>query len=158
PKIEGFIGAANAKTLTEAGDKPARRALEMATLRTDLDIDFSRLLEEPALQPLATQPPPSEDKPAESPQTALAPVKPAHVEHRAEAIVRAPKCDPWNLQPTGSTGLWHLAQAFFEARCFPNVGNVEQVIAVTVIAQNLGVPMGLAMNQAYFVHGRLAWS
>lgn len=155
--LNGIVGPANAKTLIEAGSEPARRALTLATIRVDLDIDFSPLLEEPKMQPLSEQSQQATERnEPEAQPTAI--VKAESVEQRTTAMIRAPKCDPWNLQPSGAQGLWSLAKAFYEARCFPNVGNVEQVIAVTIIAQNLGVPMGIAMNHAYFVHGRLAWS
>lgn len=153
-QLEQTVGQANAKTLKEAGIEPARRALALATIRTELDLDFSPLFEEPKMQSLSPEP---EAKAAESlPQTQLAvrPPEPAAVAQ----IIRAPKSDPWTLQPSGMNSLFTLAKAFYEARCFPNVGNPEQVMVVAVMAQNLGIPMGIAMNHAYFVRGRLSWS
>lgn len=151
-RLDGIVGQANGKTLRDAGAEPCRRALQLATIRRDLEIDFSPLLAEPETKPLVTLV--AEQLKSESPAapTALAlPPKP----QQAEIVSKA---DPWNLQPSGARSLMELAHHFAEARCFPNVGHPSQVIAVTVIAQNLGVPMGIAMQHAYFVQGRLSWS
>ena len=158
-RLDGIVGQANGKTLREAGAEPARRALQLATIRRDLDIDFSPLLAEPEIKPLLqlvdAPAPPAESAaaqaPAQAPTALVLPPKP----QQAEIISKA---DPWNLQPSGARSLMELANHFAEARCFPNVGHPAQVIAVTVIAQNLGVPMGIAMQHAYFVQGRLSWS
>lgn len=156
-KLDGIVGQANAKTLRELGADPCRRALQLATIRRDLDIDFSPLLAEPELKPLSL--PAADSAPKREPTQDLAPAPTALVlppkPQQAEVIS---KSDPWNLQPSGARSLMDLAQHFAEARCFPNVGHASQVVAVTVIAQNLGVPMGIAMQHAYFVKGRLSWS
>lgn len=129
------------------------KALQVATVLRDLPIDFSPLLEEPKLEPLTE--PQVIDAPAAKPEpTQIAMRDPA----ATAQIVRAPRSDPWGLQPTESQSLVMLAKAFVEARCFPNVGNQEQVMVVAIMAQNMGVPMGVAMNHAYFVRGRLSWS
>lgn len=153
-EIAEAVGKALAETLWNAGSEPARRALALATIRTDLDIDFAPLLEEPKLQPITQEPEAPTGDPQPQTQLAVRPPEPAAVAQ----IVRAPKSDPWTLQPSGVQSLLMLSRAFCEARCFPNVANPEQVMVVAVIAQNLGIPMGIAMNHAYFVHGRLSWS
>lgn len=156
-RLDGIVGQANGKTLRDAGAEPCRRALQLATIRCDLDVDFSPLLDEPTTKPIA------HGEPLRAESVALAapePSRPAlvQVERQAAAIISAPRSDPWALQPSGQKGLWQTAEWLANARVFPNLGSPEQIIAATIIAQNLGVPQGLALMHAYVVYGRIGWS
>lgn len=158
-KLDGIVGQANAKTLREAGAEPCRRALQLATIRRDLDIDFSPLLAEPVLKSVVPHKEESDAGPAAQPTEPARPsVALVTTERQAAALVAAPKSDPWALQPSGQKGLWQTAEWLANARVFPNLGSPEQIIAATIIAQNLGVPQGLALMHAYVVHGRIGWS
>lgn len=161
------VGDAIAKRLKEAGPEPGRKALAVATLVSDLEMDFSAILEEPIQQD------PSEN--AEQP--AAEDIAPAAAAASVKALAVVPEAPPAALAAVPASGvtalvaglpywanpgyldtLWRVAKCFNAARCFPNVAGPEQVMVVAMIAYEANIGLATAMQHAYFVHGRLSWS
>lgn len=153
-----YLGAALGQKF-RAAVTPQRieAALNVATIVTDLAMDFSALNEEPEYLPVVDD--------SNAPSTAIATQKapPALVQSAPQPAAIAPRPAqevslPYWAQPNYLGALWDVSKAFTTAGCFPNVGRPEQVMVVGMMAHEDGIGMATAMQHAYFVHGRLAWS
>lgn len=153
-----YLGAALGQKF-RAAVTPQRieAALNVATIITDLAMDFSALDEEPEYLPVVDD--------SNAPSTAIATQKapPALVQSAAQPAAIAPRPAqevslPYWAQPNYLSALWDVSKAFTTAGCFPNVGRPEQVMVVGMLAHEDGIGIATAMQHAYFVHGRLAWS
>ena len=155
--LTGILGAKLAESFVAAGEEPARRALEVATIVRDLPLDFETLAGEPVFQkaiPMDTQPieptPELQPHPVQQAQTvALA--------QTAQTRQQIDRSSPWALQPTGQKGLVDFAGYVVDSRLFPNIKDHAAAIVVIAWGQNLGVPAMIALSQAYVVHGRVGW-
>jgi 5'-3' exonuclease len=153
----------------------AQRALSVAKLRTNLELDFTPLLAEPEYKrPETRKDAPMDDsrdemterEPAQ-PVTAMATrpkqeTKPAVQRARSATLAPAPANDiaqlPYWAQPGYLASLSEVAVAFTAAQCFPNVARMEQVMVVAMMAAERGIGLATAMQHAYFVKGKLSWS
>lgn len=153
-----YLGAALGQKF-RAAVTPQRieAALNVATIITDLAMDFSALDEEPEYLPVVDD--------SNAPSTAIATQKapPALVQSAAQPAAIAPRPAqevslPYWAQPTYLGALWEVAKAFTNARCFPSFVNPEQVMVVGMMAHEDGIGLATAMQHAYPVHGRICWS
>jgi len=155
--LTGILGAKLAESFVAAGEEPARRALEVATVVRDLPIDFETLAGEPIFQkvtpmdaPQIETIPESQPQPAQqAPQVALVPT--------IQTRQQIDRSSPWALQPTGQKGLVDFAGYVVDSRLFPNIKDHAAAIVVIAWGQNLGIPAMIALSQAYVVHGRVGW-
>lgn len=113
-------------------------ALTVATIRTDLLMEFGEMEKAPEYLPVVDD--------SNAPSTAIAPRPVQEISL------------PYWAQPNYLGALWDVSKAFTTAGCFPNVGRPEQVMVVGMLAHEDGIGIATAMQHAYFVHGRLAWS
>lgn len=126
----------------------------LAYMRPDLKIDFSSILDEPKVRPL---------KPA-APSVAIvepAPEQPAASKAMVVAAPAAPlvQYDPRSLEPPDMGSAMQLAEWMHNSGLFrKNLGSPAACLMVIGIARSLGVPVFLAAQHAFVVHGRLSWS
>lgn len=133
-------------------------ALRVATIRTDLLMEFGEMEKAPEYLPVVDD--------SNAPSTAIAipkeaPAMVAASAPQATAIAPRPAQEislPYWAQPNYLGALWDVSKAFTTAGCFPNVGRPEQVMVVGMLAHEDGIGIATAMQHAYFVNGRLAWS
>lgn len=132
----------------------------LAYMRPDLEIDFTPVLDEPKRAQAKPQAPPM---PAEIvpeaprgeplPSTALA--IPSQV---STAIVHG-KPDAYALEPRDMSGAMMLAQEMYNSGLFrKNLPNPASCLMVIGMARAMSVPVFVAAQHAYVVHGRLSWS
>lgn len=148
-----------AKTIKDLGPDPGFEALRLATLRCDLALDFAAIEAEPARAAIAPQAQQPFVEPAKPAPTALAPAPPEQQKTQALAAAKpSNSIDRTALQPRSLRQLGELARVVVESRMFPNIATQEQAYVVMHMANEHGVPAMTAMQHAYFVRGRLAWS
>jgi hypothetical protein len=129
---------------------------QMAYMRPDLPIDFSPVLEEPRRATARDAAPevPVEMVPAREPEktppsTALA--------VQQQSALTAP--GPYSLEPADMGQAMKLAKWMDESGLFrKNLGSPAACLMVIGIARSLGVPVFMAAQHAFVVHGRLSWS
>ncbi len=153
--LANILGAKVAESFVAAGPKPARKALEVATIVRDLPLDFERLTGEPVMQRIEIESEPQfksepvQTAPAATPVVSMVPM--------IKAVQASSKSDPFALQPTGQQSLRQFAADAASSRMFPQIATAEQAVIVIAWGQNLGVPAVIALSQAYVVHGRVGW-
>lgn len=162
--------------LRSGGPEAVTKGLALATLRTDLDLDFAPILRGPgpidkqALSPRQyTQPARSAaDTPEHHP---VAPQEPAttHVEAIVvpqqgsnKALARPGPVlggvSPFAFQPRSIVDLEAMASVAFHSGCYTQFARVEQVMMCIVEAAERGISLGVALRNAYIVKGKLGWS
>jgi 5'-3' exonuclease len=177
------------KTIAEAlraegARERAERCLQVATIKRDLDIDFSPLLAGPVFRrveaaskvafpprapQLAAVPQPVEPEeakphavhaPAEHAMAVRSPERiaaPAALIKRPEAAVS--RLDPYALEPQTPQEAWALAQTLHASQMYrQQFMNPESILAVLLRGRSLGIPTIVALESAYMVHGRVGWS
>ena len=164
--------------LKSGGAELAGKGLYLATLRTDLPLDFAALiLPEPKQTSIASDepmggepvPPPRPTPPAQEPQPgrahAPAPAALAVVETSPQSLTGRPVAamqrtafDPMALQPQDLDSAWRVTKAIFDARVYPQFPNRESILVAILDAHERGVPVGAALRNAYVVKGKLGWS
>lgn len=146
-----------------AGKEPALNALDVATIRRDIPIDFAQILAEPTAQELSYGDGPQET-PAASPVVTNELIRHdptlAQVAKRPAVAMsaRVQSQLPYWAQDGYLARLHEIGRCFVTARCFPNVATPEQAMVVGMFAHECRVGIATAMQHAYFVHGRLGWS
>lgn len=166
-------------SLEAGGPDLAARGLFLARPRTDLGLDFDRLvLDEPqrgeipgggtyfeeqqaeAERPQPTPAPAPAPAPAQSaaPPQKEAPPTTSMVVREARPLAPSVGMDPFALQPRGLGELQSLARCLYNSRAYPQFPNVESVMAAVIEARERGIPAGTALRSAYVVKGRLGWS
>jgi hypothetical protein len=131
---------------------------QMAYMRPDLPIDFSPVLDEPRRAPQKPAAPevpvemvPPKEERAPSTSTALA------VPQSAAAVISSP--GPYSLEPADMGQAMKLAKWMDESGMFrKSLGSPAACLMVVGIARSLGIPVFLAAQHAFMVHGRLDWS
>lgn len=124
---------------------------KLAYMRPDLKIDFSSILDEPKLRPM---------KPA-APTVAIAEEPPAASKAMVVAAPSAPMAqyDPRSLEPPDMGSAMQCAEWMHNSGLFrKNLASPAACLMVIGIARSLGVPIFLAAQHAFMVHGRLSWS
>lgn len=157
PKIKGHVAA----VLNRHGFAAAEKGLALATLRTDVPLNFATLIEPapvekvaPPEKRFATEPEAIEGEPVQA--------KPTTAEHDpvigpSKPLARVP-FEPLALQPRDLPQLETMAMIAFNSRCYTQFSNYEQVMMCMAEARERGIPMGTALRSAYIVKGKLAWS
>ena len=164
--------------LKSGGVELAAKGIYLATLKTDLPLDFAALiLPEPKQTPIAADepmggepmpaprptPPAQEQQPgrthAAPPPAALARVEAVETlsARPATAMARG-SFDPLSLQPPDLDSAWRLTKAIYDSRMYPQFPNRESILVAIIDANERGVPAGAALRNAYVVKGKLGWS
>lgn len=162
-------------SLKAGGPDLAAKGLYLATLRTDLPLDFASIIfPEPQIgtivgdEPLggepvpAPRPTPAAPEPAAS--RALAPSAAPEPEKPSAALAVRPQnghamtFGPLDLQPSDLESAWRVTKPLFEARVYPQFPNRESMLAAIMDARERGVPVSAALRNAYVVKGKLGWS
>lgn len=126
----------------------------LAYMRPDLKIDFSSILDEPKLRPM---------KPA-APPVAIVEPAPEQPSASKAMVVSAPAAplvqyDPRSLEPPDMGSAMQCAEWMHNSGLFrKNLASPAACLMVIGIARSLGVPVFLAAQHAFLVHGRLSWS
>lgn len=168
----------------EGARERAERCLQVATIKRDLDIDFSPLLAEPVFRrgeaaskvafpprapQLASVPQPVEPEEAK-PHAVPAPaehavaVRPPERIAAPAALIKRPdtgisRLDPYALEPQTPQEAWALAQTLHASQMYrQQFMNAESILAVLLRGRSLGIPTIVALESAYMVHGRVGWS
>lgn len=155
-----LIGGHNAEVLKRGGMRAAEMGILLASLRTDLDINFSMLEAEPSVK-RADERDPIDDA---TPEPIDAQEEPAQARPIGAntAMVRAEiasgTIDRFAFQPRDFNELWRASGAFFNSRLYPQYGSREAIMVIAIEAAERGVPIGLALRNGYVVKGRPAWS
>lgn len=164
--------------LKSGGVELAAKGVYLATLKTDLPLDFAALiLPEPKQAPIAADepmggepvPPPRPTPPAQEPQPgrahapapaalAVAETSPQSLTGRPVAAMQRTAFDPMALQPQDLDSAWRVTKAIFDARVYPQFPNRESILVAILDAHERGVPVGAALRNAYVVKGKLGWS
>lgn len=103
----------------------------------------------------ASPPPPPMVARVEPPEVQGEPVP--HITSVALARSKAPALDLWALQPRSVDEMMRTAQWFFESRMFGKFPNEYAIFVVMMEARERGIPVGLALRNAYVVNGKAAW-
>ena len=171
----------NVVTLLRAGGiKAVEKGLALATLKTDLALDFTPVLEGPAsLRPddVATPrytPAPVKQEPVAAAPAVSAPVQEAPAAamivdspRPAQGLVKAPVApemaplggiSPYQFQPREFGELETASRVAFASGCYAQFAKYEQVMMCILEAAERGIPMGVALRNAYVVKGKLSWS
>lgn len=163
--------------LKAGGIELAAKGIYLATLKTDLPLDFAALiLPEPKTgtiagdepfggEPAAPPPRPTPPAPAEPAPGRVATPAPTALT-RVESQPLAPRpatpqgttIGPLDLQPPDLPSTWTVTKYLFEARVYPQFPNREAILAAILDARERGVPMCAALRNAYVVKGKLGWS
>lgn len=187
-QLEGFLGKSYADKIKLVGREPCERALRIATVLRDLELDFDRLLEQPvyrqpepvtkvdfrpAQQQVAAEGAPEAPKAAaqEQPVTPTAPSpstaqaepqsasQPAHLIRRATAVsTERYQMNPFALEPADPVQAWNLAQTVCGSTLFRKFPNPEAALMVILEGRALGLPSIISLKNAYVVHGSVGWS
>lgn len=163
--------------LKAGGAELAAKGVYLATLKTDLPLDFAALVlpepktgtiagdeplgGEPVPPPRPTPRPSTEPAPArtgDAPTTALARVESQSLTSRPSTAGPVVSLGPLDLQPHDLDSAWRLTKPLYEARVYPQFPNRESMFAAMLDARERGVPVGAALRNAYVVKGKLGWS
>jgi 5'-3' exonuclease len=157
------------KILDLHGRAAAERGLALATLKTDLPIEWNTIVAEPVMKPIVKprefndapdivgEPVHPAPKPVEGPTSPPTPSAALAIRGPI-AVVSNSNFDTLAFQPTNPTGLWKTAETLFNSRVYAQFPNVESVFACIFEARERGVSAGVALRNAYIVKGKLAWS
>lgn len=179
PEIK--LNVAQRTVLKNGGAELAAKGLYLATLKTDLPLDFAALVfPEPTIGTIAGEDVPLGGEPTKTeqpPRLAPAPVEltPSRVVQPVEAERQPPKAEEpiqalavrqaspltlgaLDLQPNDLESAWRLTKPLFEARVYPQFPNRESMLAALMDARERGVPVCAALRNAYVVKGKLGWS
>lgn len=179
------IGAHHREILKRHGINAGLRGLALASLRTDIAVDFSPLLAEPKVEKIAErgeyfgerapvpgghaiaravvpgEAPQSKDAKPEPPEVRGEPVEPrtsAPVAPSAAMVrVEVSPIDPYALQPRDLSDVELVGEMVMNSRAY-GFATKEQVMLAVMDARERGIPAGVALRSAYSVNGRLAWS
>lgn len=122
-----------------------------ARMLTDLPLDFSRILAEPKIEPIA----PKERviKSAESPRVEV-------VSPRQLAKYAPPATDLLDsnaLQPQSLSELEDIARMVVDSRMYEHIDSVPRAMLVIAEARERRVPFATALRASYFVGNKIAW-
>lgn len=159
----------NREVLKRGGQRAAEMGILLASLRTDLDIDFSVLEREPVVKRadarVGEAAPKFTDAATFAPTETVLEGEPVHPNFQPQpstAMVRAQShataIDRHAFQPRNLADLWEVSSAFFNSRLYPQYQSPEAIMVVAIEAAERGVPIGLALRNGYVVKGRPAWS
>jgi 5'-3' exonuclease len=183
--VHMVVGDAIAKTLRAEGARErAERCLQVATIKRDLDIDFSPLLADPVFRrdesatkvafpprapqlaavPQPVEPEEAKPHPVPSPTDHAVAVRPPERIAAPAALIKRPEApvsrlDPYALEPQTPQEAWALAQTLHASQMYrQQFMNPESILAVLLRGRSLGIPTIVALESAYMVHGRVGWS
>lgn len=152
--IKGHV----AEVLRRGGIAAAERGILLASLRTDLAINFAVLDPVPQMKRADARDPIEDptDEPLEAQEESPSPPRAsAAMTVRAEPSTAI---DRYAFQPRDFDQLWRASGAFFNSRMYPQYGTREAIMVIAIEAAERGVPIGLALRNGYVVKGRPAWS
>jgi 5'-3' exonuclease len=135
------------KCLRAGGHKALDMGYACARMKCDLPIEFSRILVEPKVEPIA----------------ATAEIAVQSVPQNARALAKyspasSDLLDPNALQPQSIADLFEVGKMVVNSRVYPHIDCPEKAMVVIAEARERRVPYATALRNAYFVRGKLAWS
>lgn len=155
-----YLGAALGQKFRAAvTPQKIQAALNVATIITDLAMDFSALDAAPVFEQIAEVAAPEVAPPAERFQAAKPKEKPVVSLVKTEAqVIDRYRLNPYALEPRNEKTAWELACTLFESRLYPNYANPQAILVVVLEGRTLGLPAATALKNAYIVSGRVGWS
>lgn len=137
------------KCLRAGGQKALDMGYVCARMRTDLPLEFSRILAEPKVEPIVAKPKDTAGAPASPPKDrALTRYSPPSTD----------LLDPNALQPQSLADLFEVGNMVVNSRVYPHIDCPEKAMVVIAEARERRIPYATALRNAYFVKGRLSWS
>lgn len=73
-------------------------------------------------------------------------------------IIETGGIEPYAFQPRDVADLELIARVAFNSCCYAQFGKIEQVMMCILEAAERGIPLGVALRNAYIVKGKLGWS
>lgn len=162
--------------LKAGGAELAAKGIYLATLKTDLPLDFAALVfsepkqgtiagdeplggeQAPPARPTPSAPEPQPSRTQEPPPAALARVESQPLTTRPAGSPSVAVLGPLDLQPHDLDSAWRLTKPLYEARCYPQFPNRETMFAAILDARERGVPFAASLRNAFVVKGKIGWS
>jgi 5'-3' exonuclease len=157
PILTGHI----AEVLSRHGREAAKLGMRLATLRSDLPIDFSPLLTEKPVAPIQPKTPFAEPAPSHVPPPAESKTSTAMAVARPDvsSVVGVdPSHAEWALalQPNGPEQAWMMAETLHSSRLFQKkFASAEAIWAVILLGREHGLSALAALQSMYIVDGKV---
>ncbi len=143
----------------------AVRGCDLATLRTDLPLDFAVLEAEPVKKEIADAEAPFDAEQAPTPpiEQSSAPLPTRQViEEPARPLVKSARDErfelsPCGLEPMSGRDAWVLAGHVFNSRMFPKFESKEAIFTVILMGRERGVMAITSLENAFTVHNQVGW-
>lgn len=146
--------------LEKHGIEAAAKGLSLATLRTDLPLDFAAVLAEPKVETIA-EPKAYDSAEYKSAPGAVYEEAPPVAPAKALALVRHevtldPSRPDWalSLQPQNAEEAWHMSTHFYDSRLFQRFPSASAIWTVILLGREYGLSALTSLQSIHMIDGK----